>query len=947
MGNDLLYWSNAAKLVLEILIGQHYVPGVRMNGSGALYALWQPALLDDRIRRRFDALVGSMPPVCRAYALEQTDHAPLPQDLSEHFVGSMVDAAIRAWSNGQTRHEAASPAVQWVRQLCAPSPAFHLPPQPAHRLVQEWQSWIEQLHITSDANFRITFELVEPDQPGQSAGYAGAAGTTVEPLPEERTSWTLRYYLQARDDPRLLIPAPQVWATPNGALRIGNRRVDRPQERLLAGLGAASRLFPPIARGLRLPRPELAILTATEAHHFLRETALLLENNGFGVILPAWWDTRQRTRLGLRLRLFSDEQLLWDSVDDEQGAVLPGLPRADRGAVRYAWELMLGADRLSQREFEQLTAHDVPLLQRNQQWIELDPAEVAAAKRFLDERRATGEMTFLQSIRMVQAYLEQDGAQAAAVDMESTLAPTLSDEVGAPKAVLPLEAVDLDERLHAIIEHLRSQRLVTEVGEPVGFHGELRPYQRRGVGWLVYLRRLGLGACLADDMGLGKTVQAIAMLLHERQSQPSSTLSLQRQQGAITPALLVCPTSVVANWRREVERFAPDFRVLVHHGGNRLEGDAFARAIQDHDLIITSYGTARRDIEVLLQTYWSDLILDEAQNIKNPSAKQSQAVRRLRAYNRVALTGTPVENHLTELWSVLEFLNPGYLGTHERFRQQFMIPIERYNDDQQAAELRRLVQPFLLRRLKSDPTIISDLPEKNEMVVYCSLTQEQAALYEKTVQAALAALDRTDGIQRRGLVLSLLTRLKQICNHPAHYLKEAGPLAPRSGKLERLTEMLEEALSVGDHALVFTQFVEMGTLLQRHLREKLQTEVIFLHGGTPAQQRDQMVQAFQDEDGPAIFVLSLAGGSGLNLTRANHVFHFDRWWNPRWKTRPRTGPFASGSGAMCRCISSSWPAAWKSASTTSSRANRRLRNPLSAVARTGSPNWIRRNCAIC
>jgi SNF2 family DNA or RNA helicase len=318
-------------------------------------------------------------------------------------------------------------------------------------------------------------------------------------------------------------------------------------------------------------------------------------------------------------------------------------------------------------------------------------------------------------------------------------------------------------------------------------------------------------------------------------------------------------------------------------------------ALAAHDLVITSYGTARRDADVIQQVEWSDLILDEAQNIKNPGAKQSQAVRRFQARNRVALTGTPVENHLTELWSVLEFLNPGYLGSHEQFRQQFMLPIERYNDEEQAAELRRLVQPFLLRRLKSDPTIISDLPEKNEMVVYCSLTHEQAALYEKTVQESLANLERSDGIQRRGLVLSLLTKLKQICNHPAHYLKQEGPLPGRSGKLQRLTEMLEEALSVGDHALIFTQFVEMGTLIQRHLRDCLNTEVLFLHGGTSAAQRDQMVQAFQSEDGPAIFVLSLrAGGSGLNLTRANHVFHFDRWWNPAVENQATDRAFRIG-----------------------------------------------------
>ena len=602
MGNDLLYWSNAAKFVLEILIGQHYIPSLRMNEAGALHALWQPALLDERIKRRFGVLVESMPPVCRAYALEQASNARTPQELSEHFVGSMADAAVRAWSNGQARTDAGAPALRWVQQLHAPSGVFHLPPQPAHQLVQEWQTWIEQLHITSDANFRITFELVEPEQPGQSAGYTGAVAAGGEQLPAERTNWTLRYYLQARDDPRLLIAAATVWGAPNGALRIGNRRVDRPQERLLAGLGAASRLFPAIERSLRSPRPELAILTAGEAHRFLREAALLLENNGFGVILPEWWDARQRTRLGLRLRLFGDQETLWNSADDELAATLPGMPPPHRGTVRYAWDLMLGAEQITQREFERLAALNMPLLNRNGQWLELEPTQVAAAQRFLDEREAVGEMSFLQSIRMAQGYLEQTDASAPAAERERAPLLAVGEEETQATTVLPVEAVDVDGRLREIIEHLRSQKLVAELREPPGFVGELRPYQRRGVGWLVYLRRLGLGACLADDMGLGKTVQAIAMLLHERQAQSLAAQVTQNGAPATRPALLVCPTSVVANWRREVERFAPQFRVLVHHGGSRLEGAAFAQAIQAHDLIITSYGTARRDIDVLQQT---------------------------------------------------------------------------------------------------------------------------------------------------------------------------------------------------------------------------------------------------------------------------------------------------------------------------------------------------------
>lgn len=894
LGNDILYWSNAAKFALEMLIGQHYVPALHRNGATDLYAVWQPTLLDDRMRRRFVALADTMPPVCRTYNLERTAEAPSPYELTERFVATVVDAAIRVWGNGD-KQSATTPALQWVRQLRSVERRLSLPPQPAFHFAQEWQAWIDQLHITSDANFRITFELVEPDEPAQSGGHRGALNGQPQSA-SDRAHWTLRYYLQARDDLRLLITAEQVWMAHNGLLRFGNRRVDRPQERLLAGLGAASRLFAPIERSLRSPRPELAILTPAEAHQFLREAAPLLENNGFGVLLPEWWNSRQRTRLGLRLHLSADEDTLGRSHDSLNGDLPDG--RARRMPVQFSWELTLGAERVSQADFEALTAHNVPLLKLYDQWIELDPHQVSAAKRFLAERQASGVMSLLQSIRMAQAYLEQgvDRGIAPGASMEAEV--DFLSVTRAEDSTLPLEAVDVDGWLRLVLEHLRTQKQVIELVEPPGFVGELRPYQRRGVGWLVYLRRLGLGACLADDMGLGKTVQAIAMLLQERATPDVAQHGPNGATGGKSkalPALLVCPTSVVANWRREVERFAPTLNVMVHHGSGRLDGVSFLEAVAANDLIITSYGTARRDIDLLLQNTWSDLILDEAQNIKNPSAKQSQAVRRIPAHNRLALTGTPVENHLTELWSVLEFLNPGYFGSHERFRQQFMIPIERYNDDERTHELRRLVQPFLLRRLKSDPTIISDLPEKNEMVVYCSLTKEQATLYEATVYDALATLDRTDGIQRRGLVLGLLTRLKQICNHPAQFLKEENPLRNRSGKLERLTEMLEEALSVGDHALVFTQFVEMGTLLQRHLSERLQTQVIFLHGGTPMAQRDQMVQAFQRDDGPPIFVLSLrAGGFGLNLTRANHVFHFDRWWNPAVENQATDRAFRIG-----------------------------------------------------
>jgi SNF2 family DNA or RNA helicase len=362
------------------------------------------------------------------------------------------------------------------------------------------------------------------------------------------------------------------------------------------------------------------------------------------------------------------------------------------------------------------------------------------------------------------------------------------------------------------------------------------------------------------------------------------------------PVLLICPTSVVGNWQREATKFAPGLRVLVHHGAGRLAGEAFEQAAAGHDLVISSYSLTHRDEAALSAVPWAGVVLDEAQNIKNPEAKQAQAIKRLATGYRIALTGTPVENRLSELWSIMDFLNPGLLGNRTAFRDRYGIPIERYNDPDAAAHLRALVAPFILRRLKTDPTIIQDLPEKQEMKVYCPLTREQATLYEAVVRAALARIEKAeDPMARRGQVLGLLVKLKQICNHPAQFLSDRSALPGRSGKLQRLEEMLDEALAEGDRALIFTQFAEMGGLLQTYLAEQLGVEVLFLHGGTPQKQRQPMVERFQAEGGPPLFILSLkAGGVGLNLTAANHVFHFDRWWNPAVENQATDRAFRIG-----------------------------------------------------
>jgi SNF2 family DNA or RNA helicase len=342
---------------------------------------------------------------------------------------------------------------------------------------------------------------------------------------------------------------------------------------------------------------------------------------------------------------------------------------------------------------------------------------------------------------------------------------------------------------------------------------------------------------------------------------------------------------VLGNWEREVKRFAPTLKLLVHHGDRRAQGKAFAKAVQGKHLVITSYSLVHRDLKELQDLRWQGVVLDEAQNVKNAEAKQSQAVRQLDAEFRVALTGTPVENRLTELWAIMDFLNPGYLGPKNFFQRRFAVPIERYGDTASLRTLRSLVQPFILRRLKTDRSIIQDLPEKQEMTVFCGLSAEQASLYQHLVEQSLVDIESAEGIQRRGKILALLTKLKQVCNHPVLFSEQANEQSAfrlGSGKLQRLEAMLEEVLAEGDRSLIFTQFAEWGKLLQPYLERTFNREVIFLYGGSSKKQREEMIDRFQnDPQGPRIFILSLkAGGVGLNLTRANHVFHYDRWWNP-------------------------------------------------------------------
>ena len=642
--------------------------------------------------------------------------------------------------------------------------------------------------------------------------------------------WRVRYLLQASNDPSLLLPAASAWGGNGRTSKILRHEDFKPREYLLAALGQAAGICPNIERSLSNAAPDGYGLTAGGAHEFLTVRAAALEEAGFGVLLPAWW-----ARKGGKLKIAARANASLSKMQSASGLSLDDVIRLD-------WEVALGEETLTKEELESLAKLKEPMVRLRGRWVEASGDDIRTALAFWKHK---GQATVRDLVRMSLGAGQAPGG-------------------------LAIQGVEAEGSLGQFLDRLQGKAHYEDLPTPKKFSGELRPYQVRGFSWLAFLRQYGLGACLADDMGLGKTIQALALIQNDREA------------GADRPVLLVCPLSVVSNWKKEAERFTPGLSLMVHHGLDRKKTAAFKRNAAKHAVVVTSYALLARDFETLRKIRWGGVILDEAQNVKNPQTKQARAARAIEADYRIALTGTPVENHVGELWSIMEFLNPGLLGSHADFKSRFFIPIQFGGDKQAAERLTRITKPFILRRLKTDKSIIRDLPNKLEMKVFCNLTQEQASLYSAVGREAEAAIDGADGIQRRGLILAALTKLKQICNHPRNFLGDNSRIEGRSGKLARLSEMLEEVLEVGERALVFTQYAEMGRILRRHIEESFGREVLFLHGGVPKTQRDSMVERFQAEgEGPAVFILSLkAGGTGLNLTRANHVFHYDRWWNP-------------------------------------------------------------------
>ncbi|WP_309056710.1 SNF2-related protein [Streptomyces sp.] len=814
------FWGAAALLALDLVARGLVLPGLSPGGLDA----WRAGPLGPGELAELRTLAASMPPAAHAVPLT-ADGPPLlpePEALLRAFADAVADTLPR------------TPAAP----LVAGGPAFA---GEAPQAVPEQRAWAAEVAAVHDAGVRLSLRLELP-------GFTDAS----------REAPAFRAVLQVHGaaDPALVADAADLWA---GSGRAAASFGPRARMDALLALRRAARAWAPLSPLLAAAVPDAVELADEEVAELLGPASHALAAAGVRVHWPR----------GLTDRLTSVAVIgppegegdgaggaaghgavngAWDVAGEPYGADggdggagsgegrssgPPPLLSAD-ALLAFNWRFAVGGHRLSRAELDQLAEAGRPLVRLRDRWVLVDPGEV---RRAVDRRdRKVTPVDALAAVLTGTTEVDGRTVEVAATGWLERLRERLADPEGGAR----------------------------EIEQPAALTATLRDYQLRGLNWLHRMTSLGLGGCLADDMGLGKTITVIALHLH-RQTDPASA----------GPTLVVCPTSLMGNWQREIEKFAPGTPVRRFHGTTRdLDG------LTAGTVVLTTYGTMRLDAERLARQDWGLVVADEAQHVKNPYSATARQLRTLRARARVALSGTPVENNLSELWAILDWTTPGLLGSLGAFRTLFASAVEGGRDPAAAERLGALVRPFLLRRRKSDPGIAPELPPKTETDRTVSLTPEQAGLYEAVVRENLEAIAAAEGMERRGLVVKLLTALKQICNHPAQYLKEDDPrIEGRSGKLELLDELLDTILAEGASTLVFTQYVAMARLLLAHLAARgVRTQ--FLHGGTPVAEREAMVARFQDGQVP-VFLLSLkAAGTGLNLTRAEHVVHYDRWWNP-------------------------------------------------------------------
>ncbi len=862
---DLLY------LAATITVSQQFLPSIRKetgreyDGKTAEYiAEWQPLYNASQLSH-INTIVKHLPTVLLTMApsagVEEAKYAFSRENkitLVKLYLQGLVDCIVRASCdpNHLPHTTSASNHDAWLTALLSQhSNVIDYDLVECEQLCRQVDAWQKPITSLKTAPFRLCFRLDEPEPPETDgdipivsrqqleSGFNGGVFLTPPSLSAQHSqneNWKISFHLQSQSDPSLIVPAEKIWHDTRTKVFFNSSDFNA-KEYLLLALGQASKLYPGLEDSLRTDSPASHSVDNETAFEFLNEKALLLEEAGFGIIMPSWWTSSKK-----KVKLLAELE----------EPIVVGMFNPSTVA-EFHYRVALGDKSLSFEELSELAQHKLPLVQLRGEWLHIDHDHLA---RVLQHWKKKSNITTLKDI--------------------------LGLAVGAKEELcdIAIDGIVSDGWIKDLLKQLKEPSVIENLEPPTGLRAELRPYQLRGYSWLTFLKNWGIGACLADDMGLGKTIQTLALIQ-----------KIYNDKELYKPTLIICPTSVMNNWHKEAQRFTPDLKLMIHHGGDRMKGDQLAKKVKKSHIVISSYALLFRDEEHLKNIEWDGVILDEAQNIKNATTKQATVARALSANYRIALTGTPVENNLRELWSLMHFLNPGLLGSMKSFDAKFYIPIQKYNDTSARLKLKQITKPFILRRMKTDKTIIEDLPDKQESKVYCQLTEEQVSLYEAVLEEFEERIADAFGVSRAILIASTLTRLKQVCNHPAQFLHDNSPILERSGKMIRLGEIVQKILSSRGKVLIFTQFTGMADLLKPYLESQFGFRVLYLHGGVPRNMRDKIIERFRNDASSPIFILSIkAGGTGLNLTAANHVIHFDRWWNPAVENQATDRAFRIG-----------------------------------------------------
>lgn len=824
MGLDFCYIAECYRWAVSLLERGRFLPDIRKRGEGKYEPVWRPLLMGEDAEY-FSCLIKAMPPVLRSFRANRAlSEGELLYEIQTYLVDGLVRYSWTQKIRKNVEDESDTPHRKLVRSIASNS--RFVSPQSAERR--------KKGKLVSSLNPHTLWV--------RSLGWSGEADNWSAALGEiyrDVRGWWSKFEWFARSPYKVcleLLERNGVWRI-EYALRHVEQGYTIPAEDvwreaesypggasgaylrryLLVSLGQIARLIEPVRESLDLFAPCGCSLTLEQAAEYLEEQAPMLMNRGVCVIFPDWWRERIDRKITLRGRVTAEG-------------------RGGDEPLPMTWELSMNGLPLTDEEANMILEGGSSLFKLRGEWVFIHPDEAEEVRERL--RKAPAEMSTKEALRFAVCH------------------PYVEGFVGAP---------ELEDTHTSLVRGIPGNILTA----PSSLLGALRQYQLRGYSWLTLLSRLGLGACLADDMGLGKTVQTLAMIQHHR------------DLGEKRPVLLVCPTSVLENWRLEMLRFFPGMTSYLHHGRKRAHDEDFKDAIQGKAMVLSSYSILQREAYLYQKINWAGIVLDEAQNIKNPDTLQARAARGVKSDWRVVLTGTPVENHVGDLWSIMEFLMPGLLGNRRFFMNEYVRPIQENRDLSVMDTLKRRVSPFIMRRMKTDREIVPDLPRKIETKVFCGLKKEQAKLYSDVSGELSRNISGATGIKRKGMVLAALTRIKQICDHPALVTKDTDFGWERSAKMERLLALAEEMYETGDRTLIFTQYVEMGNILKSQLQERFGREALFLHGGVNKGMRDDMVRRFQESEGSQFFILSLkAGGVGLNLTNANRVVLYDRWWNP-------------------------------------------------------------------